>query len=256
MKKNINFLIVDDSETIIMGLKVLINKNYPNAKIFESTNIEKAYDIFQIEKIDILLLDIYFYASKQSGIDLFLKLKAIQNNLKTIAITSYSSKFAFECGKIGIDDFIEKTFKEEILISKINNQIRAIENDYVGNVFCIMPFSKELYDTYLFGIKDTFNKYGYKCERIDEQHYNDLIISKIKKSIKKADIIIAELTGQNQNVYYEVGFAHALNKKVILIADNIDDVKFDLKSNNIIIYDKKIHVLKERLEAEIKNILS
>ncbi|GAI46692.1 unnamed protein product, partial [marine sediment metagenome] len=51
----------------------------------------------------------------------------------------------------------------------------------------------------------------------------------IWKSIRSARIVIAELTGRNTNVFYEVGLAHTLGKPVIITTRNEDDVPFDLK---------------------------
>jgi hypothetical protein len=51
-------------------------------------------------------------------------------------------------------------------------------------------------------------------------------------------VLIAELTTKNPNVLYELGLAHALEKPVVLIASNEDDVPFDLRHIRVIIYDQ------------------
>ncbi len=72
----------------------------------------------------------------------------------------------------------------------------------------------------------------------------------ITKSIEKARIIVADLTGRNPNVFYEVGIAHTLNKTVLLLAQNIDDVPFDLRHRRVLIYEYSPRGCK-RLENEI-----
>lgn len=42
----------------------------------------------------------------------------------------------------------------------------------------------------------------------------------------------------NPNVFYELGLAHALNKPVVLVSSNEDDVPFDLRHIRVIIYDQ------------------
>jgi hypothetical protein len=48
--------------------------------------------------------------------------------------------------------------------------------------------------------------------------------------------VIADCSGKNANVFYEAGIAHAIGKDVILIAQRIDDVPFDLRHLSILTY--------------------
>ena len=59
------------------------------------------------------------------------------------------------------------------------------------------------------------------------------------------------MTGRNPNVFYETGYAHALNKKVILLTQKISDIPFDLTHYPHIIYDGKIIKLKEELKKRV-----
>jgi hypothetical protein len=78
----------------------------------------------------------------------------------------------------------------------------------------------------------------------------------ITRSIEKAKIIVADLTGRNPNVFYEVGIAHTLNKTVLLLAQNIEDVPFDLRHRRVLLYEYSPRGCK-KLENEIsKNINS
>jgi len=47
-------------------------------------------------------------------------------------------------------------------------------------------------------------------------------------------VLLADLTGKNPNVFYELGLAHALAKPVILIAETLDDIPFDLRALRVI----------------------
>jgi len=59
------------------------------------------------------------------------------------------------------------------------------------------------------------------------------------------------MTGRNPNVFYEVGYAHALGKTVILLTRNTDDIPFDLKHYPHIIYGGSIAGLKDDLGKRI-----
>jgi len=117
--------------------------------------------------------------------------------------------------------------------------------------FVLMPFSKDFDDIYKLGIKDCCEQLGFVAERVDEQIYTESILERIYRQIKVSDIIIADMTGRNANVFYEVGYAHALGKSCILLTQNADDIPFDLKHHRHIVYQGSIGNLKPALEKEL-----
>jgi hypothetical protein len=121
-------------------------------------------------------------------------------------------------------------------------------------VFVLMPFKAQYADVYEVGIKVACREAGAYCERVDEQIYDGSILARIYNQIAKADVIVADMTERNENVFYETGYAHALNKRVILLTQNADDIPFDLKHQPHIIYagDGKIASLKSQLEPKIR----
>jgi len=115
----------------------------------------------------------------------------------------------------------------------------------------LMPFNKSYDDIYLIGIKEVLEKYGIRCSRIDEELFVGQILEELQKSISESDIIIAETTDKNPNVYYEIGYAHALEKIVILITKDANTLPFDLKGYKHIDYNGEIRILREELEKYI-----
>jgi len=83
-------------------------------------------------------------------------------------------------------------------------------------VFVLMPFDPSFEDIYNLGIKAACHDAGAYCERVDEQIFQDSVLERIYNQISKADIIVADMTGKNPNVFYEAGYAHALGKSTIL----------------------------------------
>jgi hypothetical protein len=114
-------------------------------------------------------------------------------------------------------------------------------------VFVLMPFSADFDDVYQFGIKPACVEAGGYCERVDEQIFEGNILERIYNQIGKADLIVADMTGRNPNVFYEVGYAHGLRKRVILLTQNSDDIPFDLKHYPHIVYSGSIAKLKRDL---------
>jgi len=119
-------------------------------------------------------------------------------------------------------------------------------------VFVLMPFESSFDDIYKVGIKAVCKELDIYCERVDEQIFEENILDRIYNQIIKSDIVIADMTGKNPNVFYEVGYAHALNKRVILLTQKTDDIPFDLKHYSHIVYEGKIVKLKEELTKRIE----
>jgi 8-oxo-dGTP pyrophosphatase MutT (NUDIX family) len=84
-------------------------------------------------------------------------------------------------------------------------------------------------------------------------------VTLILEGIRRADLIVADIGRQNPNVLYEVGFAHALRKPTILLADLRSDVSVpsDFVGLPYIVYDPTdLGALKERVRAETSFITS
>lgn len=122
-------------------------------------------------------------------------------------------------------------------------------------VFVLMPFAPDFDDIYKIGIKETSEKIGFHCERVDEQIYEGTILDRIYNQISKADVIVADMTGRNPNVFYEAGYAHALGKTVILLTRQADDIPFDLRHFPHVIYAGRIQTLRDELGKRLQWVL-
>jgi hypothetical protein len=97
------------------------------------------------------------------------------------------------------------------------------------------------------------------CYRADQQSRPDEIIIHIVEQLATADIVIADLSGKNPNVFYELGVRHALCGRTILISENIDDIPFDLRGLRAIAYTyepEQMLALGTSLKLAISEILS
>jgi hypothetical protein len=118
-----------------------------------------------------------------------------------------------------------------------------------------MPFSDEYNDVYVIGIREVAEKLGIVAERADEIQHNDSIPHIIRQRIDRSDVVIAETTAHNPNVYYEVGLAHGIGRPTVLICKNASTIPFDLAAINHIVYGSITQLrdkLAERLVATLK----
>lgn len=81
--------------------------------------------------------------------------------------------------------------------------------------------------------------FGFKVEHAGIMASPTMITPAIIDSIVKADLVVADLTGRNPNVFYELSLRHALRKPCVTIASERDELPFDVKDCRTLFYDTK-----------------
>lgn len=117
--------------------------------------------------------------------------------------------------------------------------------------FVLMPFASHLRPIYEDHVKPVVQSERLSCVRADEIVGSKPITLDIWEKINRARVVIADLTGTNANVFYELGLAHALGKDVILMTQAVSDVPFDLRAIRCIVYEYTPRGMKE-LEAGLR----
>lgn len=102
--------------------------------------------------------------------------------------------------------------------------------------FVIMPFGGEFDPIYSLFIMQALTEAGYRVVRADDIRNHQNILKDVLAGIIESELVVADLTGSNPNVYYELGVAHAFAKRVILLTQKLDELPFDLKSYRVITY--------------------
>lgn len=124
--------------------------------------------------------------------------------------------------------------------------------------FVLMPFSAEMRPVYEDHVKPIVAAAGLTCLRADEVFGTDSVMKDIWENISRARIIIADLTGRNPNVLYELGIAHTLGKEAVLLTQRIEDVPFDVRNLRCIQYTytpRATKDLEQKLSSTIRSIM-
>lgn len=124
-----------------------------------------------------------------------------------------------------------------------------MSSEHKPKAFVIMPFDAEARPVYEDFIRPTLDGLGFDVSRADDLLNQQNILRDILSSIASADLLVADLTDSNSNVYYELGLAHALSKPVILLGQDIEEIPFDIRSYRLIIYDTHFARIKDAKEA-------
>ena len=107
--------------------------------------------------------------------------------------------------------------------------------------FVVMQFTEEFNSLYTEVIAPTCERFGFTVVRGDDIYNNGLIIEDISRSIRESAVIIADITPDNPNVFYEVGFAHGIGKPTVLLAERRRlPLPFDVHGFRTVFYDNSI----------------
>jgi len=160
-------------------------------------------------------------------------------------------------------DVTAELYKEAIILiasGKYKVLRKRIEEEKKKKyTFFICPFgNEEVNHNYEYVIKPLVEKYQYIIQRVDEISHTNLITNEILNAISKSDFIVADLTDERPNCYYEIGFAHALGRPIIILAKEGTSQHFDIagyKWNYWKDYKDLKPIFEKELDAivEIKN---
>lgn len=123
------------------------------------------------------------------------------------------------------------------------------------NCFVIMPFGA-LFNRYYQNIfVPAIQAAGLRPVRADDIFSSTSIMSDVWRNVRNASVVLADVTGKNSNVFYELGLAHASKKPVVIITSSLGDVPFDLQGLRLIEYDKNDETWGAVLAAKITDSL-
>jgi len=202
-----------------------------------------------------------------AGLAILLKNRGIIDKALLVARSGFTHQARSAAKEHGIElheiaDLEQRLAGRENLVIAAENEIRKAQAQQdkepaiqrPKRAFVVMPFDPEFNDIYILGIREVAEKLGIVVERADDVEHNQSIPELIKERISKCDVVIAETSKPNPNVFYEVGLAHGIQRETILLCRDAKSIPFDLGSINHLVYSSIVE-LREKLEKRIKTTL-
>lgn len=136
-----------------------------------------------------------------------------------------------------LQEQVELVFNGYGKVEVKNITIRTIK----PQVFVVMQFTDAYDALYKEVISPVCESYGYDVIRADDIYTTGLIIDDVTSSIRESSLVIADITPNNLNVFYEVGYAHGIGKATIMLSDrNREKLPFDISGYRLLFYDNTI----------------
>lgn len=224
----------------------------------------EAKRIVSSEHVDFAIVDLKIdFNANMGGIEVLRFLRCNHPETRAVILSAYDFTDDIKNAVHGLCDGFVSKGGEENYIRAIASKIKALASEHTRrHCFVIMPFSRtrscrseEWAEIYINVIKPAVELAGlnYECTRSDGLAGS--IIEDVLEHLNRADLVIADLTDRNPNVFYELGVRHALRRGTVLITQRITDVPFDLRSYAIQEYRWKTAVDRQAFAVRLREVL-
>lgn len=253
---------------LVVGVRGLYDFNYQDIRIFARAALEALADhekdasiehvCFTLHGAEYGLDEVEAFESEIAGLIDGITAGRIPKFMQRISIVEIDDRRANRLKKV-LGELVplgrvEPKLKDYLQTSEkaVYEKFRSVgySSDQKPHMFVAVPFRDEMEDVYEYGIQNAVRKAGFLCERADLSAFTGDVMDWVRRRICSASLVIADLTSANPNVYLEVGYAWGVSVKTVLLVQEAEQLKFDVRGQRCIIY-KRIKDLEEKLHKEL-----
>lgn len=257
-------LLVDDKPQILKDLGTRLDKN--GYVVHKANTVEEARKLILSEAIDYGIIDLKLdFRSDYGGVEVVRALKRHQPKSKTLVLSGWGRNEMDLDSDVAsdVDVFISKKGDRNYIL-EVMDALKSLEKEEQRKVcFVIMPFSStkscssdEWSEVFLEVIRPAVEESGYDFECQRSEAIQGSIIEEILDNLNRADLVIADLTDRNPNVFYELGVRHTLRDSTLLVAQRLEDIPFDLQHYAIQVYEWKTKKARDEFKARLKGVIA
>jgi hypothetical protein len=259
---------ISPKNILVVGVSNLYDFGYRDIRVFARTALEALTDneknpsiehiCFTLHGAEYGLDEIEAFESEIAGLIDGITAGRIPKSIQKISIVEIDDRRATRLKNV-LRELIPLGYVETNLKSYLEASEEAVSERFrsVGyssankpHMFVAMPFCDEMEDIYEYGIQNAIRKAGFLCERADLSAFTGDVMDWVRKRIRSASLVVADLTTANPNVYLEVGYAWGVGVKTVLLVQEAHQLKFDVRGQRSIVYNR-IKDLEEKLHKEL-----
>ena len=128
-----------------------------------------------------------------------------------------------------------------------------------GTGFVLLPHTDQFRGVFEYAIKPAMEANGILVKKAEDIYQPGSILAQVWERIRKAEVIVADLSGKNANVIYELGLCYGIQRCPILLVRDPAELPFNLRNLRYIEYEDSAEGtenLKRRLTATIEEFLA
>ncbi len=251
----VKILVVDDDPELREDLEWAASGR--DRQVVTAASAKEAIQKLEDDDFDLVVTDLRM-ETQVAGLQILQFAKGKNAHTQVILCTAYGTvQVGLEAMQYGALDYVERNspgidylamIRQKIELAQRSREVEVLRQHHkiLGpprlhqtwpKVFVLMPFTPALQPVFEDHIARAVTTVGLDVKRADDFFSVKSVISDIWSAIHAASFVVADCTGRNPNVMYEIGLAHAIGRETILISQSIDDVPFDLRHLRIILYE-------------------
>ncbi|MFH2043738.1 MAG: response regulator [Pseudomonadota bacterium] len=250
-------LVVEDDSDQLRACVTRLERSTARHIIDTATNPEEAIRKLQNKQYDIVITDLRMPSDEYEGFMVILDIKRkdpLFERTKVIVWTVVGAQRTEQdidairhALRLGVSDYIIKDWDRHLeLLEKTIDKILLQSSSLPprvctirGQVFLACPYD-EHHDQICAELKNLENQVNYGFVRADGSFQDTYLKEIITTQIAESEFVVAFISGLNGNVMYELGLAHGMQKRVIIVKDENTNVLSDLGGIVYIPYKKDV----------------
>lgn len=201
------------------------------------TNGFRAYELAMRQLFDFVVIDakLNYRGLEFGGVRLADDLRPRFGSNSLIVMSRYADRVSRLLGESDPHQFLEKPDGSGATVGMLlHEKMKKMKERQFA--FVAMPFAEHKSQIYTELIKPAVEKAGFTSRRTDQISYTSSIPDMILSLVRDSKFVVFVAEGGNPNAYYEAGFADALRKDVIILAEDISSLQFDIRHRPTLCY--------------------